>query len=189
MPKVRLIPASLATTMVALKLFMIVVLLSGCTSAPDVRIDKAPAADLSTYQTFSFYEHLPTDRATYTSIMSARLKQSTRDALERHGYVYSEKNPDLKVNFDLRLRERQEIRSYPTNGGVFVRRVGLSDVDVVSYRQGTVSIDLVDNHLKSLVWQGIADGRIDGEMLDDPGRAIDTAVKHIFAGFPLSKKD
>src|ERR1700741_5147576 len=140
-------------TLLAIKALMLVAILVGCTTAPEVRIDKAPAANLSGYKTFGFYDHLATDRSlagnSYASIMGARLKQSTRDELVRHGYVYSDKNPDLKVNFNLRVTERQELRSYPTSGGIFVRRAGLQDVDVVNYRQGTVSIDLVDNHLKS----------------------------------------
>lgn len=188
MLKVRLIPASLATTVVALKLLILVALLAGCAAAPQVRVDKSPAADIGAYQTFAFYEPLPDGRGTYTSLTSARLKQSTRDELERHGYVYDEKNPDLKVSFDLRVRERQELRSYPMNGGVFVRRAGLDDVEVVNYRQGTVSIDLIDNHLKSSVWQGVADGRVDDHMIEQPGKAIDTVVKQIFMGFPMSKK-
>ena len=179
--------------LLAIKALMLVAILAGCTTTPDVRIDKAPAANLSSYKTFGFYDHLATDRSlsgdTYTSIMGARLKQSTRDELERHGYVYSDKNPDLKVNFNLRVTERQELRSYPSSGGIFVRRAGLTDVDIVRYRQGTMSIDLVDNHMKSLVWQGIADGRVDDKMVEDPGKAVDNAVRQIFMGFPLSKKD
>jgi hypothetical protein len=173
---------------VGVKLLLLVVLLAGCTSAPDIRIDKAPAANLSQYRTFSFYDQLPTDRSNYTTLVSQRLKQSTREALERHGYQFSEHNPDLKVNFNVRITDRQELRSYPTNGGIFIRRAGLNEVDVVNYRQGTVSIDLVDNHLKSLVWQGIADGRVDDRMIEEPGKAIDSVVKQIFIGFPLSQK-
>jgi hypothetical protein len=176
--------------MLILKAIMVIALLAGCTAAPVVRIDKAPAANLSGYQTFGFYDHLPADRgSTYTSIMSSRLKQSTRDELERHGYVYSDQNPDLKVNIDMRITQRQELRSFPTSNGIFVRRAGLQDYSLVHYSQGTISIDLVDNHMKSLVWQGVADGRVDDKMLEDPGKAIDNVVKHIFVGFPLSKRD
>jgi hypothetical protein len=149
---VRKVPNSVFVGLIAVKLVVMALLLTGCATGPEVRVDKAPAANLSSYRTFSFYDKLSTDKPTYSSIMSARLKQATRDELERHGYVYSETNPDLKVNFNLRVADRQELRSYPTNGGVFVRRAGLSDYDVVQYRQGTVSIDLVDNRMRSLIW-------------------------------------
>jgi hypothetical protein len=190
MLKIRKIPFPVVATLMAAKTVTVLVLflLAGCTTAPTVRIDKEPAANLAGYRTFSFYERLSTDRPSYSSIMSTRLKQATRDELERHGYVYSEQDPDLKVNFNLRVAERQEVRSYPTNAGVFVRRAGIQDVDVIQYRHGTVSIDLVDNRRKSLIWQGIADGRVDDKVLEDPGKAIDTVVRHIFVGLPLSRK-
>ncbi len=173
-----------AKTVTLLALF----LLSGCASAPSVRIDKEPAAELSNYRTFSFYNQLSTDKPSYSSLMSLHLRQSTRAELERHGYVYDERNPDLRVNFDVRIADRQELRSYPTSGGVFLRRAGVSDYNVVNYRQGTVSIDIVDAGRESLVWQGIADGRVDDKVMENPGKAIDTVVKHIFVGFPLSQK-
>jgi len=112
---------------------------------------------LSQYRTFAFYDHLATDRSSYTSLVSQHLRQSTRDELERHGYVFDDRNPNLKVNFNVGVIDRQEI-------------------------------DLVDNHLKSLVWQGVADGRVDDRMIEAPGKAIDTVVKQIFVGFPLSQK-
>lgn len=175
-------------TLLAVKVIAVVILLAGCSAAPAVRVDKAPGAKLGQYRTFAFYDHLATDRSSYTSLVSQHLRQSTRDELERHGYVFDDRNPDLKVNFNVRVTDRQELRSYPTNAGIFVRRIGVQDVDVVNYRQGTVSIDLVDNHLKSLVWQGVADGRVDDRMIESPGKAIDTVVKQIFVGFPLSQK-
>jgi hypothetical protein len=178
--------ALFAAKMVALTIVFLMA--AGCASKPQVRVDKAPAANLSSYRTFSFYERLSTDKPSYTSIMSARLKQATRDELERRGYVYSERDSDLKVNFNLRVADRQEVRSYPTNGGVFLRRAGFTDVDVIQYRQGTVSVDLVDHHSQALIWQGVADGRLDDKIMEDPGKAIDMVVRQIFVGFPLSRK-
>jgi hypothetical protein len=49
--------------------------------------------------------------------------------------------------------------------------------------------DLVDNCMRSPIWQGVADGRIDDKVAAEPGRAIDGVVRQIFVGFPLSKKD
>src|ERR1041384_7081128 len=110
--------------LLAVKVIVVAALLAACATPPSVRVDKAPAANLSQYRTFGFYDHLATDRSNYTTLVSQHLKQSTRDALERHGYVFDDRNPDLKVNFNVRVTERQELRSYPTSNGIFVRRVG-----------------------------------------------------------------
>jgi hypothetical protein len=188
MKKFGNVPYPVYATLLAAKVILVVALLAGCSTPPSVRVDKVPGATISQYRTFAFYDPLATDRSNYTTLVSQHLKQSTRDELERHGYVFDDRNPDLKVNFNVRITARQELRSYPTANGVFVRRIGVQDVDVVNYRQGQVSIDLVDNHLKSLVWQGVADGRVDDRMIEEPGKAIDGVVKQIFIGFPLSQK-
>jgi hypothetical protein len=49
--------------------------------------------------------------------------------------------------------------------------------------------DLVDNRMRALIWQGVADGRIDDKVAAEPGKAIDEVVRQIFVGFSLSKKD
>src|SRR5262245_22799532 len=97
------IPRSVYATLIAVKVIAVVVLLAGCTAAPNVRVDKAPGATISQYRTFAFYDHLATDRSNYTTLVSQHLKQSTRDELERHGYKYDDRNPDLKVNFNVRI--------------------------------------------------------------------------------------
>lgn len=190
MLKTRKIPFPVIAGLMSLKTvaLLCMFLLAGCAAKPAVRIDQEPAAKMSSYRTFSFYNHLATDKPSYSSIMSSHLKQATRSELERHGYVYDERNPDLRVNFDVRIADRQELRSYPTGSGVFLRRAGLNDYNVVNYRQGTVSIDIVDAERQSLVWQGIADGRVDDKVIENPGKAVETVVKHIFIGFPLSQK-
>ena len=57
------------------------------------------------------------------------------------------------------------------------------------YQEGTLSIDLVDAAKKSLVWQGVAQGRIDKKKAENPGPAIDTVVADIFAKFPVPATD
>src|SRR5512138_3717151 len=109
MKKFAGIPHSVYATLFAVKVIAVVVLLAGCSSAPDVRVDKAPGAAISQYRTFAFYDTLATDRSNYTTLVSQHLKRSTRDELERHGYVYDDRNPDLKVNFNVRVTDRQEL--------------------------------------------------------------------------------
>jgi hypothetical protein len=60
-------------------------------------------------------------------------------------------------------------------------------VDSAYYRQGTLSVDLVDVRRNALVWQGVAEGRVDTPAANDPGSAIEAAITEIFAGFPDGK--
>jgi len=168
---------------------------SGCASGPTIRVDKDPSADMSAYKTFGFFDQVATDRAQYSTIVTSRLKQATRTQLERNGYTYSEQDADLRVNFFLNVTEKQEIRSSPSasmgvgyygyRGGMYGTWGGYpQDIDTINYKAGTLSIDLVDASKSTLVWQGLAEGRVKDESIRNPGPAIDAVVAEIFSNFP-----
>jgi hypothetical protein len=175
-----------------------IALVSGCATGPTIRVDKDPAADMTAYKSFAFFDQVATDRAQYSTIVTSRLKQATRTQLERVGYTYNEQEPDLRVNFYLNVREKQEIRSTPSMGvGYYGYRGGMYgawggypyDVDTVEYKTGTLSIDLVDAKKNTLVWQGLAEGRVRDEAIENPGPAIDAVVAEIFRNFPNPPSD
>lgn len=175
---------------------ILILLSAGCASGPTVRIDKDPSADLRAYKTFAFFE--PAARSgplpplpffepaalgggRYTTLQTRHLQRATREQMERQGYVYDDMHPDLRINAVLHVDDRIELRSYGyigLNGGL----------DSGYYRQGTLSVDLVDARRNALVWQGVAEGRIDTQAGKDPGSAIEAAVAEIFAVFPDGKR-
>jgi Domain of unknown function (DUF4136) len=168
----------------------LLVALTGCATAPDVVVDQDPAANLSAYKTFAFFERAETDQGRYSTILTQHLKQATRAELERRGYVYDEAAPQLRVNFMLNVEERQELRRSPATVG-FVgprgyRAWGGYDLTTVSYKAGTLRIDLVDSRRNALVWQGLAEGRVGADALHNPGPAIGRVVAEIFTKFPAS---
>jgi hypothetical protein len=145
-------------------------------------VDKNPAINLAHYKTFGFYEQSSTDTTRYSSIMTARLQQATREQLEKLGYTYDAKEPQLRVNFMLRVSDKQEIRTSP---GLYYRpRLGGS-VETVDYKAGTLAIDLVDAQTNALVWQGVAESRVSRNAAQNPGPAVQQAVAEIFERFAL----
>jgi hypothetical protein len=158
-----------------------------------MRVDKDPSVNLRAYKTFAFFEPAvrggplpslpfadPAARgdARYTTLQTRHLQRATREQMERQGYVYDDVHPDLRVNAVLHVDEKFELRSTPGY-------VGLGGgVESALYRQGTLSVDLVDVRRNALVWQGVAEGRVDTQAGKDPGPAIEAAVAEIFAGFP-----
>lgn len=171
-------------TLVSLAAVGLLALAAGCTTTSiDVRRDQDPSADLRSYQTFAFYEDAPGGTPGYATLIGQRLKQATREQLERQDYVYSERNPDLKVALHLVVREKQEVRSAPGARGFHGYRGWVStDIETVDYKQGTLAIDLVDAKRNALVWHGVAEGRLDAKSMEQPGPAIDAAVGQILAG-------
>jgi hypothetical protein len=74
---------------------------------------------------------------------------------------------------------------YGYRGGMYGAWGGYPyDVDTVDYREGTLSIDLVDARKNQLVWQGVAEGRVSDEVRQNPGPAIDAVIAEIFRNFP-----
>ena len=163
---------------------------TGCATGPTVRVDMDPSANLRSYKTFAFFEPVSTDDNKYTTLTSTRLKQSTRAQLERLGFVYiDEEEPDLRVNFYLKVVDKQALQStgsnyYTYRGDRYGTWSGYPNVTTVDYREGTLIVELVDAKRKQLVWQGVAEGEIKEKALKNPGPALDRAVTKIFSNFP-----
>jgi hypothetical protein len=165
----------------------LIALLAGCASGPQLRVDQDPSADLKAYKTFAFYEHAASDRAGYASIVTQRLRHSTREQLEKLGYAYSEQAPDLRVNFFVNVADKQELRSTSTGPAFRGYRGWGTQLETVSYRQGTLRIDLVDAGRNAMVWQGVAEGHVDPKAEQQPGASVDAVVAAIFERFPGGK--
>jgi hypothetical protein len=165
----------------------------GCATGPALRMDMDPSANLQSYKTFAFFEPLSTDGGQYQTLVSSRLKQATRAQLERIGYVYSESEPDLRVNFFLKIVNKQEVRT--SGSGYYAYRSryygtwsSYPYVDTIDYREGTLSVDLVDAKRNQLIWQSVAEGEVQDEALKNPGPALDAVVTRMFSNFPYPPK-
>lgn len=168
-------------------------LLAACASGPSIHTQSNPSVNVASYRTFGFFSPLATDKDGYESMLSARLKAATRQALEAKGYVYDESSPDLRINFFANIEDRQDIRTYqtaPPMGGYYGYRTGFysgfntTEVETVNYKAGTLTIDLVDPERKVVAWQGQAEGRVSSKARKNPGPAIDAVVAEILAPLP-----
>lgn len=160
-------------------------LAAGCatTSAPKTRIDYDKSADFSVYRTYGFPKETGTDRGGYSTLVTSYMKSAVSSAMEARGYKYSEEHPDLLVNFFTNTRERTETRPQPGASlgyGYYGYRYGLynawpmyDDDRTVTYKVGTLNIDIVDAEKKQLVWEGVAEGRVTDEAMANPKVTID----------------
>jgi hypothetical protein len=167
-------------------------LLLGCETTPKITTNADPSANLSTYKTFAFLEPLSTDKSSYTSILTTRLKSATQRELEKHGLVYDSAAPQLLVNFNVNVQEKTDVQSMPAAGGYYGYRSGLyagwagypQDIQTIHYREGTLGIDLVDAAKRQLVWQGVAVGEISEKARENQGEAVDKVVAQVMAKYP-----
>lgn len=179
-------------------------LLSACTSVPQVRTSGAADVDIAAFRTFGFIDNPSTDRAGYQTLISQQLAFSTRRELEVRGlqFVADSAAADLLINFYIDLTDRFRVRNTgPAWRGpsYWHYRYGLygpwrghrhwpthSAMDVEQVTQGTLSVDVVDARNNTLVWEGVATRRVTQQTLNDLGPALDDAVHRIFAEFPIA---
>jgi len=170
-----------------------IVLISACASTPDIRRDTNPSARFGAYKTFAFYSPLATDTGSFQTLLTTHLMAATRGTMESKGYVFSESSPDLLINFYVNIENRQDIRTTTTPSsrntwGYYGFRRGrytgfnnTTTVQVVNYRQGTLTIDLIDAKQNTLSWTATAEGRVSSSAARNPGPEIDTLVADMMA--------
>jgi hypothetical protein len=168
-------------------------LLSACTTTPDVHSDYDRNANFSSYRTFAFADTLATDRAGYSSLITGYFKSAVEREMAGLGYTLTASNPDLIVNFSTNTEARTDVRSTGTTGysGYYGYRYGMyggfpysNDVSTVHYKVGTVNIDVVDAKKKQLVWEGTTEGKLTKEVMNNPQAAVNAVVTNIFAKYP-----
>jgi hypothetical protein len=165
---------------------------ASCSSGPKVRVDGDPSADMASYKSFGFFEHLATDKKNYSTMVTSRLKDATRREMIKRGYQEDANTPQLLVNFSTNVETRTEVHSSPSSSfygyraGAYGAWGGYSqDVHTTNYQQGTLVIDLVDAQKKQLVWQGLAEARLSKKDIENPSETIDSVIAGIFAKYPV----
>ncbi|MDO9220357.1 MAG: DUF4136 domain-containing protein [Thiobacillus sp.] len=178
--------------------------LGGCASGPEVRVEYDQSTDFTQYQTFAFAHPLGTDRNGYQSILSQRLTAAARRELEARGMRLVSSNPQLLVNFNAALAEKVRVTTMPSPmvgigvgtggfGDYYGYRMGMygawplyQDLTLVTpYKEGTLNIDIADAARKQLVWEGVVTDIVTQEMLDNLQASIDSAVAAAFAKYPI----
>ena len=170
--------------------------LGGCASTPDVRVDFDRSADFTQYRTFGFASPLGTDRGGYQSIVSQHLKAATQREMEARGMRLSSSTPQLLINFNATLSEKMRVTTTPrmSVGGYYGYRAGMyaawplyyDQTTVTPYREGTLNIDVVDVARRQLVWESVVTGSVTHKTLDNMQAAINIAVQAAFAKYPVA---
>lgn len=167
--------------------------ITACSSGPRILTNSDPTADWSQYRSFGFFEPLGTDRNNARTLMSTQLIASTTREMEMAGFVRTQDNPDLLINFVVTTRETLQTRPsssasihhgrgrYGTWSGW---SVGASTTEVVQRTEGTLGVDIVDRARSTLVWEGAATKRVTNSTRENQAEVLDSAIADIFARFP-----
>jgi hypothetical protein len=185
-----------ATKMLRTTLVAAAIALSACASAPEIRTLSDPSLNMAQYRTFGFADPLGTDSQGYESLVSTQLKASTRREMEARGFTYVSENPDLLINFGANLADRLRVSQYAEPAMVAMPRgyYGFRGqfyqpwpqytdrTEISQYREGTLTIDLIDAARKQLIWEGTVTKSVQAS--DDVMDLLDNAVNAAMAKLP-----
>jgi hypothetical protein len=118
--------------------------------------------------------------------------------MESKGYAFSNASPDLLLNFYVNIQDKQDVRATPGPPAAYVgypggyygyrsgyyRAYNTTTIETINYKQGTLTVDLVDAKQKVLAWTATAEGRVSNDALKNPGPAIDTLVTNMMTPVP-----
>ncbi len=174
--------------------------LGACASfnAPQISTDYDHNANFAAYKTYAFADPLGTDSGGYTTIVTARLKESVNNQMTQRGYVYQAQNPDLLVNFFIKIKNETQYVAPPPmawgpygfDGGWYQPWPGYGGYGfgptMVQYTNGIIKIDLIDARKKQLVWEGVSKSEIDDFKNDTSVNKLSLDVSQIFAYYPFA---
>lgn len=169
-------------------------LLAGCATGPLISSDSDPQADFASYRSYGFYSPLAVEPKGYSTPSSSVMKAAVRREMEARGYVYDESEPDLLVNINAYVNERQDVVSMPEVNYTYYYSYRANTyfavpfwserTSVSRYREGTLNVDLVDARAKRLAWEGVAVGRVARLKPGEREQRINATIAEIFAAYP-----
>jgi hypothetical protein len=175
---------------------VIAIVLSGCAETrPVIRSDYDHGVDFAGLRTFGFPAQTGTDRGGYATLVTSHFKEAIKREMTVRGYTYAETNPDMVVNFYSESRDKTQVYAYPdaSLGFRYGRpRYGwysawpfyYDDINVVSYKAGTLKIDVVDPKRQQTIWEATVEERLSDQAQDNPQPTISRLVTEMFTKFP-----
>jgi hypothetical protein len=177
-------------------IFFLFILLTSCSGVKVLNVETGENVDFAKYKTFDFYK-LSASGDTISKLYTARidlLKEAISAELSKRGFTQSAGNTDMLVNIGIKIKEEVQTRTtdWRTDGAPkYIGQRNYSwkseDVEVGRYREGTVSLHLVDAGAKKMVWKGAIQGVVP-EKNSNVQEAIQNAMKELFEKFPVEVK-
>lgn len=165
-------------------LILSLALMVACSPSYQLFTDQDPRADFSRLKTYQIV-HTNQDEK-YSDLTYQRIEASIQTLMDKRGYVLADTLPDLIIAFDGRVQQKKEVVVDRTPG-MYDPRWGYYGWDnyqyrEYSYQQGTLVIDFVLADEKRLIWQGGAQGNIQGNNLSE--KEARKIVSLIFSQYP-----
>jgi hypothetical protein len=168
-------------------------MLTGCATKLETHADHDRSQSFANYRRFAWMADqpmmaAPEDVARVSPLNRRRIEQAIEKELAGKGFQKVGRDAaDFVVSYTVGARDRLDVQSYPTpyrGPWLWGYPYFGHDVDVTTYQQGTLSIDIFDGKTHQPVWHGWGTKRISESDVKNAAELIPPAVASILKSFP-----
>ncbi|HMC84361.1 MAG TPA: DUF4136 domain-containing protein [Chitinophagaceae bacterium] len=192
----------------------VILFLTACYSptANLYQAEKTKGVDFKNYKTYAF---LHTNDTAYTKLedkqkVESALAAAVRQQLTKHGMVLDSANPDCLFTYTLVLNKTYQVGQSPSpvyapqsNVGALPGQYDMyyyvpqstayynpalyqGSMQVTTFRDGSLVIDMIDRKDKKIIWRSSAQGKVDERDRKGIRPTIDQIVPAMFKKFPVN---
>lgn len=177
------------------KCFLFVLLLASCAATKVSHTESAAGVDFSSYKTFDFYKLQASGDTISANFKSstALLQNAITTELEKRGYKRAENNPDMLINIGIVVEEKIQTRemNLRTDPPMYIGQRNYKweskEIETGRYRDGTMTLDIVDSKKNTMMWTGVVEGIIP-EKTEKLQTTVDKGVAELFKRYPVPVK-
>lgn len=165
-------------------------------STTKVQVETAnPSIELSDYATFDFFElEAEGDTSSVFDESMEYFKAQVTRQMDARGVTRNTDNPDLKINLGIVVEEKTQTRQTSLSDPGEWTYIGQRNykwesktVEVGTYKEGSITIHLVDNASNEAMWIGLIDGVLPRKP-EKRKESIEKAVALLFAEIDQSSE-
>ena len=171
----------------------LIMILAACSTAKVNQSEPVANIDWSEYKTFDIqipeerFEGIPTEKI-------LTLKSAVSNELKNRGFTENSENADMVVNLDMVLEDKVQtrqtnIQTDPINY-IGQRRFHwrVEEKEVGHYKQGTITLNLVDADTKESIWKATIEDRVPPTE-KRVERLVQESVNALFDNFPVTAQN
>lgn len=161
------------------------VFLASCSPGLQVSSDYDIATNFREFKTFGWYTDktkAKADSVGYDTFFDKRMKRSIETQLKGLGMTYTANNPDVLINYSVNVSNQQRYRNTSPYGyGYYGYPFGMGGT-VQQYKEGTITIDMVNANKKELLWRGVGETEVGNRNISE--EKIHQIVTNILRQYP-----
>jgi hypothetical protein len=168
----------------------VLLLLASCSPGINVSSDYDIATNFRQFKTFGWYQDKAKaktnpDSVGYDTFFDKRIKKAIETQLKTQGLTYSDSNPDIYINYKAGFSNESRVRNnYPYGYGYYGYPFGGTSVQ--QYKEGTITIDMVDVKKNELLWRGIGEMEVNNRNISE--EKLYDAVTNILRQYPPQRR-